>query len=216
MIPRLWYISDGARASGARPLRDVIEAAARGGAQAVLLRERALGARELGALCDALAPLREKGLRVFVSRRLDQALALGADGVQLTADGVPVAQARAWLARVAPGGLTLGYSAHSLAEAADVAAQGADYAMLSPIFATDSKPGAASLGLEELARASRALPIPVVALGGLTPARAAAVLRAGAHGVAAASGIGAARDVEDAARAFHRSLTEHNACTEPG
>jgi thiamine monophosphate synthase len=66
--------------------------------------------------------------------------------------------------------------------------------------------------VDALARASRALSIPVVALGGLTPARAADAARAGAHGVAAASGIGAAPDVERAARAFHRSLTEHTAC----
>ena len=212
MIPRLWYVSDGARASGARPLGAVIAAAARGGAQAVLLRERALAAREIGALCRELAPLRAQGLRIFASRRLDLALALGLDGVQLTADALPVDEARSWLERGAKAHLTLGYSAHSLDEAAEVAAQGADYVMLSPIFATDSKPGVSPLGLEALARASRALPIPVLALGGLTPARAADAVRAGAHGVAAASAIGAAPDVERAAHAFHRSLTEHTAC----
>ncbi len=213
MIPRLWYVSDGARASGGRSLAAVIEAAARGGAQGVLLRER-LEARELAALCRGLAPLRARGLRVFASRRLDLALALGLDGVQLTADAVPAADARAWLERGSRR-LVLGYSAHSRAEAAEVAAQGADYVMLSPIFATDSKPGARALGLEELACASRALPIPVVALGGLTPARAVEAARAGAHGVAAASGIGAAPDVERAARAFHRCLPEHSACERP-
>jgi thiamine-phosphate diphosphorylase len=180
----------------------------------VLLRAPALGARELGALCDGLAPLRAKGLRVLASRRLDLALALDLDGVQLSADAIPVAEARAWLERAGGKRLLLGYSAHSLAEAADVAARGADYVMLSPIFATDSKPGARPLGLEELAQASRSLPIPVIALGGLTPARTAEALRAGAHGVASAAGIGAAPDVAQAARDFHRSLMEHT-CTEP-
>jgi thiamine-phosphate pyrophosphorylase len=215
VIPRLWYITDGERARGARPLVDVIHAAARGGVGAVLLRELALGARELGALCRALEPLREKGLRVLLSRRLDLALALGLDGVQLTADSVPVADARAWLARE-PTPLWLGYSAHSLAEAASVATQGADYVTLSPVFETESKPGVPALGVDALARASRALAIPVLALGGLTAARAAEAAHAGAHGVAAASGIGAAQDVEAAARTFHRSLMEHTSCTRPG
>jgi thiamine-phosphate pyrophosphorylase len=216
VIPRLWYVTDGARASGARPLADVIAAAARGGVEAVLLRERTLDARELAALCCALAPLRAAGLRVLASRRLDLALALGLDGVQLTADGIPVADARAWLARVAASHLLLGYSAHSRAEAAEVAAQGADYAMLSPLFATDSKPGAPPFGLEELGHACRGIPIPVVALGGLTAERAADALRAGAHGVAAASGIGAAADVEGAARDFRRRVAEARAATGAG
>ncbi len=216
MIPRLWYVSDGVRASGGRPLEWICDAAARGGVDGVLLRAPVLAARELRALCDGLAALRAKGLRVLTSRRLDLALELDLDGVQLTADSIPVAEARVWLERA--GGrrrLLLGYSAHSLAEATEVAAQGADYVMLAPIFATGSKPGAQPLGLEELARASHALPIPVIALGGLTPARTGDALRAGAHGVAAAAGIGAAPDVGQAARDFYRSLMEHTACTEP-
>jgi hypothetical protein len=55
VIPRLWYVSDGVRASGGRPLGWVCDAAARGGVEGVLLREPAL---ELGALCAALEPLR--------------------------------------------------------------------------------------------------------------------------------------------------------------
>jgi thiamine-phosphate diphosphorylase len=210
VIPRLWYITDGARASGGRPLIEVIAAAARGGVEAVLVRERGLSVRELGVLCRELRPLREKGLRVFLSRRVDLALALSLDGVQLTADSTPVAEARSWLAHApwAPE-VRLGYSAHSLAEAEQLAAQGIDYLTLSPIFPTDSKPGVPALGLDELARASRSLSVPVLALGGLTPERAREALRAGAHGIAAASGIGAAEDVEAAAAAFHRSLTEH-------
>jgi thiamine-phosphate diphosphorylase len=201
-IPRLCYITDGERGTAGRPLREVIERAAEGGVDAVILREREAPVAHWRALCTALAAARRRGLRLIASRRLDLARALALDGVQLTADAVDVATARAWLGPRA----LLGYSAHSAEEARRAAAAGASYVTYSPIFPTDSKPGAAAQGVAGLAAALRDLPIPALALGGLTPERTAEVLAAGAWGVAAVSAIGAAPDPAAAARAFRRAL----------
>lgn len=203
-IPRLGYVTDGSRGTGGRKLAEVIRAAARGGVELVVLRERGLSDTDWCALAAELVPLRRDGLRVVASRRLDLAAALDLDGVHLAADAVPVAEARAWLGPAA----LIGYSAHAGAEARRARDEGADYATLSPIWPTDSKPGAAARGTTWLAESVAEAGLPVLALGGVTAARAAEALRAGAHGVAAVSAIGAADDVEAAARGFARALAE--------
>ena len=205
MIPRLCYITDGRRGTGGRPLAEVIQQAARGGVELVILRERTLPGGEYGALIEALLPLREQGLLLAISRRLDLARAYGLDGVHLAADAVPVREARAWLG---PDAL-IGYSAHSAPEARAARAEGASYVTLSPIYPTSSKPGSPGRGRAWLAESTRGLGVPVLALGGLTPARTHEVLEAGAWGIAAVAAIGAAADVGQASREFRKALLEN-------
>ncbi len=204
MIPRLWYVTDGERGSAGRSLREVCERAAAGGAGGVLVRERELGTARLVELLRSLLPLRARGVALVVSRRLDLARALDLDGAQLSADSVDVATARHWLGTEA----LVGYSAHSGPEARRAASDGASYVMLSPIYPTESKPGAAARGPAWLQEATRDLPIPALALGGLSAARTSEVLKAGAWGVAAVSAIGAAPDPTAAAERFQRSISE--------
>jgi thiamine-phosphate pyrophosphorylase len=115
-----------------------------------------------------------------------------------------VAEARAFLGPEA----WIGYSAHERAEAQRAAAQGASYVTLSPIYATGSKPGAEPRGCAWLREAAAGLPLPVLALGGVTAARVAELLRAGAAGVVAIEALGAAPDPEQAAREFRRALAD--------
>jgi thiamine-phosphate diphosphorylase len=111
--------------------------------------------------------------------RADVALAAGAAGVQLPEDGVPVARVkRAWP------GLVVGASRHSVDGARRAEAEGADFVLLGPIFATPGKEGRA-LGLGPLAEAARALRIPVHAVGGVGAGNARQVVEAGARGLAA-------------------------------
>jgi thiamine-phosphate pyrophosphorylase len=203
VTPRLCYISDGERGTGGRPLVDVITSAAAGGVDAVVLRERLSGAAWTDLLA-ALAPLRARGLAVLTSRRLDLVRAFGLEGVHLAADAIRVREARAWLGPAA----TIGYSAHSGAEARRAAEDGASYVTLSPIYPTESKPGAPGRGCRWLARAVRDLPIPALALGGVTAERTPEVLAAGAAGVAVVSAIGAAGDVAAAAGGFREVMQE--------
>lgn len=204
MIPRLAYLTDGARGTGGRPLLPVIREGVRGGVGMVVIRERGLPDSELGSLLEALLPLRQEGTRLLVSRRLDVARGYGLDGVHLAADAVSVREARAWLGPQA----WIGYSAHSEEEAQRIAGDGADYVTLSPIFVTTSKPGAEPRGLGWLSRATRELPVPVLALGGITANRVGEVVQAGAWGVAVVSAIGAAPNVEQAAREMRRAIEE--------
>ena len=194
MIGRLCYIADGNRATAGRPLEPVVRELAAGGVEMVIVRQFDWSASRWRELAEALAPLRRRGLRVLASRRLDLARALGLDGVHLAADAVDVTRARAWLGD----GALVGYSAHSGDEARRAAGEGADYVTLSPIYPTSSKPGEPGRGCAWLAEATRDLDIPALALGGVTPARTAEVLAAGAWGVAAVTALGA---VEDPARA---------------
>jgi len=204
VIPRLLYITDGARGSAGRTIPEIIERAVEGGLEAVLLREFSLGDVELGQLIAGLEPLRARGLRVLVSRRLDLARSFGLDGVQLAADAVAVEEARSWLGADP----WIGYSAHSGEEAARVAAAGANYVTLSPVYATESKPGAAGRGISWLSESIQGLGIPVLALGGVTAAQTEEILRAGAWGVAAVSAIGAAPNVAEAVRLFREAIQE--------
>jgi thiamine-phosphate pyrophosphorylase len=197
VIPRLFYITDGKRGRAGRPQDEVIRAAFEGGVEAVVVREP-----DPAALLERLAPLRERGLRVLVSRRLDLARAFELDGVHLAADAVPVAEARGWL----PPGSWIGYSAHSGEEARRVASAGASYVTLSPVYATGSKPGARGRGAEWLRESLTDLAIPALALGGVTPGCAEEILKAGAWGVAAVSAIGAAPDVGRAATEFREVI----------
>ena len=112
---------------------------------------------------------------------------LGADGIHLPLDVL-----REWRTASTQGGRhaapqadavqLVGASAHSTAEIAEAAALGADYATLSPIFATACKPGAAPLGTAALAADCKASPLPVFALGGIGKEQLAACVEAGAAG----------------------------------
>ncbi|HYJ78234.1 MAG TPA: thiamine phosphate synthase [Longimicrobiaceae bacterium] len=134
---------------------------------------------------------------VLVNKRADVALAAGADGVQLGGRSLDPADAR----RLLGAGKWVGASVHSAAEARAAAAAGAGFLLAGPVFATPSHPGSEGGGaalIEELVRCGR----PVVAIGGVTPARLAALRSAGAAGIAAIRGIWEPRSTGAAVRRY--------------
>ena len=138
---------------------------------------------------------------VLVNGRLDIALAAGADGAHLPADGVPAAALR----RRFPSAF-LGVSTHRIEEVERALQNGADYVTFGPVWATPSKERyGPPVGVEALARAAE-VGIPVYALGGVMLSRFEEAAAAGAAGVA---GIRlfqgpALREVVDAARRCFR------------
>jgi thiamine-phosphate pyrophosphorylase len=105
------------------------------------------------------------------------------------------------------GRVLLGVSAHGEADIRAAAARGADYVTLSPIFETSSKPGyGPALGLAAIERGAM-LGLPIIALGGITPERAAFCLEAGAAGIAVMGEVMRAGDPAEVVRQFRAGLT---------
>jgi thiamine-phosphate pyrophosphorylase len=198
--PPLLVITDRRRAR--RPLLELLEELFAAGVRWVMVREKDLPETELAALVEeVMRRARAWGAAVVVNGHAGVAAACGADGVHLP-QGFSVAEAR----RLVGPDRWVGVSAHNLEEAQRAAA-GADYITLSPIFTPVSKPDyGPPLGLEALRQVARAVPIPVIALGGITPANARSCLEAGAAGIAVLGGLMEATDPQEAARAYFQAF----------
>ena len=148
----------------------------------IQIREKELSARALFDLVEAVRKLPNPySSKIIVNTRADVAIAAGAAGVHLPS-GSPAA--RFWRRP----GFLVGVSCHSVDDVRNAETEGADYAVFGPVFAPLSK--SASLdpsGVEGLARAAKAVRIPVLALGGVTRENSAACISAGAAGVAGIS-----------------------------
>lgn len=203
MIDFSLYLITDRRQTGGRPLLEVVEAALSGGVRAVQLREKDLPTVELYDLAWELRTLTARfDARLLINERIDVALAVEADGVQLGINSLPVTAVR----RIAPD-LIIGYSSHSVGEAAAALAKGADFVTFGPVFPTPSKAAYGEpLGLDALAEACDRLPGPVFALGGIKQANLAQVTATGCYRVALISDILAAPDPAAAAEAFRRGL----------
>lgn len=177
-----------------------IAKAVRGGAQAVQIREKDLGAGELYRLTRrALEVTRPYGARLIVNDRLDVALAARADGVHLGWRSLPTAEAR----RLGGDEFLVGVSVHNPNEAVEAVESGASYVTFGPIFETPSKRGLVDTqGVEHLAECVREVNAPVIAVGGLLPSHAWAIRRCGAAGMAVIRGIMCAKDPEKAAEEY--------------
>ena len=184
--PPVLVITD--RHQARSPLEDIAGALFAGGCRWLSLREKDLPAVERIALLRGLVALGARWqAAVTVHDDLEAAIAAGASGVHLPAGGDPLEARR----RLGVAGL-IGQSAHDAAAVARAAAAGADYATLSPVFVTASKPGyGPALGSSAF---TQAWPIPVLALGGVGADNAAACVAAGAAGIAVMGGAMRAPD----------------------
>jgi thiamine-phosphate diphosphorylase len=183
LTPLLHLVTD-PRLPRARLLA-VIRAAAENGADWVQVRDHQAAARELFDLAQAVVTLcRPRGVRVAVNDRIDVALAVGADGVQLGRRSLPVG-----VARGLAGDLSIGVSVHSVESAVRTEAEGADWITFGHVFATSSHPDTTPCGVTALAQAVQAVHIPVIAIGGIGTRHVGPVIQAGAAGIAVISAI---------------------------
>jgi thiamine-phosphate pyrophosphorylase len=199
----LYVITDPVLSRG-RSHVEIARAALEGGADAVQLRDKSATAFNLGLAAREIQPLARKFGAVFVvNDRVDVALLADADGAHVGPDDLPAREAR----KLLPRPRILGVSAGTPGEAKQAAKDGADYLGVGPVFPTATKPDAGEpLGIETLAAIARAVPIPVVAIGGITPDNVAQVFAAGAAGAAVVSAVVGAEDVAAAARALKRRI----------
>lgn len=206
----LVVITDG-RGDVAR-LLTIVAAACAGGVRCVQLREPQWSARTLLDAAERLRPMLEaRGGILLVNDRVDVAAAGAAHGAQVGHRSLPPALAR----RVLGPAAVLGFSAHDERELDLAAGAGCDFALLSPVWPTTSKPGATPLGLSPAGAWTAGARLPVVWLGGVDAVRVAdlAGVPAGGRpaGIAVRSAVMAAADPEHAAaellRAFRAACT---------
>lgn len=200
---RLCLVTDRGLAGG-RAMTEIVAAAMRGGASMVQLREKDAPTRafieQARALKALLAPL---GAPLLINDRVDVALACGADGAHVGQSDMPVEIARALL----PKGAIVGLSITCAADLARPDAQAADYLGVGPIYAQTTKSDATPpLGVEGFRAVRARSDKPMMVIGGVAPDNCAALLAAGADGLAVVSALVAAPDPEAAARAFDARL----------
>jgi thiamine-phosphate pyrophosphorylase len=195
----LCLVTDRARTRG-RDLVTVVAECLAAGLSAVQVREKDLGAGELAALCRRLRGFTlDAEALLIVNDRVDVALAVGADAVQRTSTSLSVRD----MIAVADKRLHIGASVHALEEAIDAERQGADWVVFGPVYDTPSKRAyGPAQGLARLEAVARAVGVPVIAIGGITPERVTEVRAAGAAGVAVISAILEADSPADATARF--------------
>ena len=164
-------------------LVDRVGTAARAGVHLIQIRQPQLEGRALARLVErSVLAAQGTAARIVVNDRVDVALAAGAHGVHLRGDSMPASRVRA----IAPRAFVIGRSVHTPGEAARVEQDGGlDYVIFGTVFASNSKPGVDAAGLDALTEVCAAVALPVLAVGGMTPARLDAVARVGAAGCAA-------------------------------
>jgi thiamine-phosphate pyrophosphorylase len=209
---RLIVLTDRALAAP-REVREVVEAALEAGAPAIQLRDKAADAAALAQAARTLCALtRRHGALLFVNDRVDVALASGADGVHLGPDDLPVAAVRAKV----PRDFLIGYSTDDPEAARRAVVDGASYIGCGTVYGTTTKADAGEvIGLARLDEVARSVPVPVVAVGGITPERAAEIARTRAAGIAVAGAVMRAPDPADAVRRLMAPFAARRPASDP-
>ncbi|MDP8987726.1 MAG: thiamine phosphate synthase [Actinomycetota bacterium] len=167
-----------------------------GGAPLVQLRCKAGSDRERWSVAEMVSErCRRAGARLVVNDRADVARAVGADGVHVGDDDLPVAAVR----RVLGPSAVVGATCRTPEAARRAEAEGATYLGVGPAYATSTKAGLPQpLGPAGVGRVAMAVAIPVIAVGGVTAARVPELLDVGCHGVAVSAAVFAAPDLRAA------------------
>ena len=193
---RLYAVTDRAWV-GKLTLPQQVEAALKGGATCVQLREKNLAdasilaeAREISALC------KQYRVPFILNDNVALAAQCGADGVHLGQEDMDPAEAR----RILGPDAIIGVSAHNVAEAKAAVAAGADYLGCGAMFATTTKTNVTALPKETLRAICAAVSVPVVAIGGISKQNLLSLAHCGEAGVALVSAIFAAEDIEGECR----------------
>ena len=207
-LPTPLYVVLDRGAAGDRDLAPLLDAVLAGGCRVVQLREKIMPLSDLYPVALALRRrCREAGCLFIVNDRVDLALAVEADGVHVGQDDLPAREAR----RLLRPGMILGVSTHDESQARRARDDGADYVAVGSMFPTGSKTGFRLVGPDLLRRVRPEIPVPLVAIGGITVDNVAEVIRAGADAVAVISAVCAA---SDPAAATHRFLETIRAARE--
>lgn len=192
---RLYAVTDRSWLNG-QTLYEQVEQVLKGGVTLVQLREKGLGAeqflqeaRQIQQLCHRF------GVPLIINDSIEVALAVDADGVHLGQDDANAAQARQLLGK----DKIIGVSAHNVQEALQAVQDGADYLGSGAVFGSGTKTNVSTLPMQTLREICSAVPIPVVAIGGITEQNLQQLSGSGIAGAAVVSAIFAQENIEEAA-----------------
>lgn len=184
-------------------LQCLVEAALQGGASVIQYRNKT-ASRQLrfNQAAGVLAICRSHGVPLIINDHLDLCLEIDADGLHVGSEDCSAEELASVRAKLGAGKI-LGVSCYNRFEQAEqAAAQGANYVAFGSCFASGTKPAAVNAPLELFGRARDSLPIPAVAIGGITLDKAPQVIEAGADAIAVIGALFSASDITDTARQF--------------
>ena len=204
MISGLYLITDD---NQDKKLLIKVEAALTGGAKVVQYRAKDIRPDERRKMAESLRTLcHEHEAQLIINDLPELAHDINADGVHLGQNDMSITQARQILGHKK----LIGVSTHSVDEALKAEAHGADYIAIGSIFPTDSKEDTSLVGLKTLSKVRKAVRIPVVAIGGITPDGAFEAIAAGADAIAVMSGVMADADPARAAKEYSLLFNRNN------
>jgi thiamine-phosphate pyrophosphorylase len=194
----------GERFCSGRPSVEVLKEVILGGAKIVQFREKDLPEREVFQMAEQYRRITaDAGILLVINDHLDIAVAVGADGVHLGQDDIPLEAAR----RIAPE-LLIGISTHSLEEALAASEGGADYVNVGPIFPTNTKTGLSrTLGPEAVTDIGERIELPYTVMGGIKKENLHEVLSRGARRVAVVTAVTQASDIAQTTRSFVEQIS---------
>ncbi len=182
--PRFYVILDEAYLPGLK-LAPLVKTMGEAGVGLVQLRMKQALTAEFYRAAKRLRPLTAAaGIKLVINDRLDITLAVGADGVHIGQNDLPLARVRALAEH-----LIVGQSVDNASQARRAEREGADYVAVGSIFPTATKHDAPVVGLKTLKRVAGAVGVPVVAIGGITLSNVRQVFRHGASGIAVCSAV---------------------------
>ncbi len=194
------FITD--RTVSSLSVEDQVKIALDGGVQLIQYREKEHSRRETFFIAERLRKITgEYDCTYIVNDHADIALAVGAEGVHLGQDDLPLERAKKIM-----GNKMIGISTHSLEEAMNAEEGGADYIGFGPMYHTITKDAGSPKGPEMLKEIRKNIQIPIVAIGGIGLESLQDVFNAGADAVAVASAILRSDNVTKAVRAFVRAI----------
>ena len=193
---RLYFVTDPLLHKGYSVLEQV-ELALRGGVKIIQIREKDLPVTDFIKLAsEALKLTRAHDAFLIINDSVEVVKAVGADGLHLGQDDLPVKVAR----KLLPIDKLIGCSAATVEQAVAAESDGADYVAVASIYPTSSKEMAEVVGLDRLRQIKKAVSLPLVAIGGINKDNAQEVMAAGAVSIAVISAILQANNIQEAAR----------------
>ena len=185
---------------------ELAELAIAGGADTIQFREKSGETRQMICVAEQMQALcKRAGVTFIINDRVDIAMASHAEGVHLGQNDFPLPLARKLLGEEA----IIGGSASTLEEARNCLLEGADYIGFGPVYPTLSKEDAGPAGgLDLLKQVIDEIPLPIIAIGGITRDNAPLVIQAGVHGLAVISAVCCQKDPMEAAKCLRRLLED--------